>query len=53
MAQADLAIGAGGSSAWERCVLGLPSLVVRLAANQNGVVDTLVRAGAAAVRQQR
>lgn len=47
MAQADLAVGAGGSTAWERCTLGLPSLVARLAANQNGVVDTLAKAGAA------
>jgi len=34
MAQADLAIGAGGATTWERCCLGLPSLVVSLADNQ-------------------
>ena len=33
-ADADIAIGAGGSSAWERCCLGLPSLVLILADNQ-------------------
>lgn len=34
MAAADLAIGAAGSSAWERCCLGLPTLTVSLADNQ-------------------
>lgn len=34
MASADLAIGAGGSTTWERCALGLPTLLVTLAANQ-------------------
>jgi UDP-2,4-diacetamido-2,4,6-trideoxy-beta-L-altropyranose hydrolase len=32
--QADLAIGAGGLSAVERCFLGLPSLIVSVAENQ-------------------
>ncbi|NQZ73494.1 MAG: UDP-2,4-diacetamido-2,4,6-trideoxy-beta-L-altropyranose hydrolase, partial [Dinoroseobacter sp.] len=31
---ADLAIGAGGVSAWERCCLGLPAVNVALAENQ-------------------
>lgn len=34
MAAADLAIGAGGSSNWERCCLGLPSLLAAIAENQ-------------------
>ena len=34
MAQADIAVGAGGSSSWERCCLGLPSLVIVIANNQ-------------------
>jgi UDP-2,4-diacetamido-2,4,6-trideoxy-beta-L-altropyranose hydrolase len=34
MQQADLCIGAGGSSTWERCCLGLPSIVIALAENQ-------------------
>ena len=34
MAKADLAIGAGGSSIWERCCLGLPALSICVAENQ-------------------
>jgi UDP-2,4-diacetamido-2,4,6-trideoxy-beta-L-altropyranose hydrolase len=34
MAQADLALGAGGTTTWERCWLGLPSVVWTLADNQ-------------------
>jgi UDP-2,4-diacetamido-2,4,6-trideoxy-beta-L-altropyranose hydrolase len=39
MAESDLAIGAAGSTSWERCCLGLPTVIVVLAANQrNGAV---------------
>ena len=34
MADSDLAVGAAGSTSWERCCLGLPTLVVVLADNQ-------------------
>lgn len=34
MADADLMIGAGGSTLWERCTLGTPSLLLVLADNQ-------------------
>ena len=34
MTDSDLAIGAAGSTAWERCCLGLPTIVLVLAANQ-------------------
>jgi UDP-2,4-diacetamido-2,4,6-trideoxy-beta-L-altropyranose hydrolase len=34
MASADLAIGAGGTTSWERLCLGLPALVVTLSDNQ-------------------
>lgn len=34
MLQADMAIGAGGSSSWERCCVGLPSLAFAIAQNQ-------------------
>jgi UDP-2,4-diacetamido-2,4,6-trideoxy-beta-L-altropyranose hydrolase len=48
MAQADLAIGAGGSSAWERCVLGLPAIALILADNQRENTLALAAAGASA-----
>lgn len=34
MAKSECAIGAGGTMTWERCFLGLPSLVVAIAENQ-------------------
>lgn len=45
MAQADLAIGAGGGATWERCALGLPTLAVAQADNQVEQVATAARAG--------
>lgn len=47
VAQADVAIGAAGVSAWERCSLGLPSLLVELAENQRSGGLALDNAGAA------
>lgn len=47
MAGADLAIGAGGTSSWERCCLGLPSLLVVSADNQRQSASRLVAANAA------
>jgi len=47
MVQADLALGAGGVSSWERACLGLPTLVSSLAANQDAVIAQLAQAGAA------
>lgn len=46
MSKADLAIGAAGGSAWERCCLGLPSLLVVMADNQRPGAEALERAGA-------
>jgi UDP-2,4-diacetamido-2,4,6-trideoxy-beta-L-altropyranose hydrolase len=46
MAEADLAIGTCGIAAWERCVLGLPSLVVVTAENQREDAEILHRLGA-------
>ena len=46
MANADLMIGAGGSTARERCVLGLPSLTIVLADNQEAPTLALVNTGA-------
>jgi spore coat polysaccharide biosynthesis predicted glycosyltransferase SpsG len=45
MAAADLAIGAGGATAWERCCLGLPSLVVSIAENQRPACEALAAVG--------
>lgn len=47
MAQADLVLGSAGSSSWERCALGVPSLVCTLADNQRELVDALSHAQAA------
>jgi UDP-2,4-diacetamido-2,4,6-trideoxy-beta-L-altropyranose hydrolase len=47
MADSDLAIGAAGSTSWERCCLGLPTLLVVLAPNQADGAAALERAGAA------
>lgn len=47
MAKADLAIGAGGTATWERCILGLPTLVVVVADNQANPAQTADKAGVA------
>lgn len=39
MAKSDFAIGAGGLSTWERSCMGLPSLVVSLAHNQDVLIE--------------
>jgi spore coat polysaccharide biosynthesis predicted glycosyltransferase SpsG len=44
--RADLGVGAGGMSAWERCQTGLPSISIRVAPNQDRVVASLAEAGA-------
>ncbi|WKE66730.1 UDP-2,4-diacetamido-2,4,6-trideoxy-beta-L-altropyranose hydrolase [Gallaecimonas kandeliae] len=45
----DLAIGAAGSSAWERCCLGIPSLMMIQADNQIAICHYLEAAGAAMI----
>ncbi len=47
MADSDLAIGAAGSTSWERCCLGLPTIQVALAENQIPIASALGSAGAA------
>ncbi len=49
MVEADVAIGAAGGSAWERCCLGLPMLLVITAENQRLNARRLEDAGAALV----
>lgn len=46
MAESDLAIGAGGTTTWERCYLGLPAIVITLAKNQAAVNAAVNAAGA-------
>lgn len=46
MATADLAIGAAGGTSWERCCLGLPTLILTLADNQRPAATALDAAGA-------
>nr|WP_313092880.1 UDP-2,4-diacetamido-2,4,6-trideoxy-beta-L-altropyranose hydrolase [Moraxella sp. CTOTU48268] len=41
MANADLAIGAAGSTTWERCCLGLPMMLIVLADNQQVIAKAL------------
>ena len=45
MAWADVAISAAGTTCWEMCCLGLPSLTVDLAANQLPVAQRLDQVG--------
>src|SRR5262249_18223803 len=49
MASADIAIGTPGTSSWERCCLGLPSILLVVADNQRDNAQALDRAGAARV----
>jgi len=46
MLAADLAIGAGGSTMWERCCLGLPALVITTADNQEHLTAMAAKTGA-------
>lgn len=43
MLNADLSIGACGTAIWERCCLGLPSIVLTTAENQKKVAQTLAK----------
>lgn len=45
MRAADLAIGAGGSTTWERCCLGLPTLTICTAINQQKQVSNAAQEG--------
>ncbi|HCJ28765.1 MAG TPA: UDP-2,4-diacetamido-2,4,6-trideoxy-beta-L-altropyranose hydrolase [Pseudomonas sp.] len=52
MANSDLAIGAAGATSWERCCLGLPTIMLVLADNQQQVAQGLEEAGAARIINQ-
>lgn len=45
MADSDFAIGAAGTTSWERCCMGLPTLIVVLAENQRNVGAALEQSG--------
>lgn len=45
MVAADIAIGGGGATNWERMCLGLPSIVITLAENQTPISEILNRRG--------
>lgn len=53
MAESDLAIGAAGSTSWERCCLGVPTIQVALAQNQEAIAHALSRAGAVLMLQSQ
>jgi UDP-2,4-diacetamido-2,4,6-trideoxy-beta-L-altropyranose hydrolase len=44
--EADLSVGGGGTTAYERCLLGLPSLVIAVAENQVALSENLADLGA-------
>jgi UDP-2,4-diacetamido-2,4,6-trideoxy-beta-L-altropyranose hydrolase len=46
MTEADIAVGAGGTTTWERCCLGLPAVVIVLADNQRSIARILSECGA-------
>ena len=46
MAGQDLCIGAAGSTSWERCCLGLPTVMFVIAENQNVIAKNLETQGA-------
>ena len=43
--RADLAVGASGATSWERCCLGLPSIVITIADNQKPIAKELHKQG--------
>jgi len=47
MLRADLALGAGGVTSWERCCLGLPTIITAVADNQVEIAESLDTGGAA------
>ena len=45
MQQADLSLGAGGTTTWERCCLGLPGVIIAVADNQVAISQNLAGHG--------
>lgn len=46
MKEADIAIGSGGSSSWERCFMCLPTITIETATNQTEILTYLSNLGA-------
>lgn len=53
MMDADLAIGAAGSTSWERCCMGLPAIQLILAENQRPIAQALANAGVAVLLDRK
>lgn len=47
MSKADLALGAGGTATWERCCLGLATLIISVSQNQVAVAKAVDQMGIA------
>jgi UDP-2,4-diacetamido-2,4,6-trideoxy-beta-L-altropyranose hydrolase len=47
MLEHDIAIGAPGSTSWERACLGLPSIIIPIADNQIDIAEKIAKSGAA------
>lgn len=52
MLEADVAIGAGGTTTWERCCLGLPTIAIQVAENQAAVLQNLQKVEAIQLCQE-
>jgi UDP-2,4-diacetamido-2,4,6-trideoxy-beta-L-altropyranose hydrolase len=46
MDKADLALGGGGTTTWERCAMALPAVVISLARNQQTIAEAVASTGA-------
>ena len=46
MSKADLVLGAGGISTWERCALGLPAIIVAVVSHQEKIAEAAHQVGA-------
>jgi spore coat polysaccharide biosynthesis predicted glycosyltransferase SpsG len=53
MVDSDIAVGAGGTTSWERCCLGLPTIIMVIAPNQARIARNLARIGAAELLPDR
>jgi UDP-2,4-diacetamido-2,4,6-trideoxy-beta-L-altropyranose hydrolase len=53
MSNADIAIGAAGTTTWERCCLGLPTIQIVIAENQNTIAKSLAKKNAIKLLEDR